>query len=385
MTVITSTTAGLPTRIRTASRRPASLGATPPGAVSLAMGEPFAGTDERVATAAIESIRAGNTRYSPLTGLPALREAIAERLSARHARTVSASEVVPTHGASAALASTVLALVGPGDRVVIPEPTYSLYADHVAMAGGEVVWVPNRPDGSLDLYSLVPALTGARMVILCNPGNPTGRLFSRRELVAVGRAAAAAGTWLVSDEAYNDIIFDGVEYFSSLDQAAVAENVICSGTFSKSYAMTGWRLGYVVAPPTVADQISLVHRTFNGALNPFVQVAGITALALDDAWLSELAASYERRRDLVVSRLAAVPSVELVPPQGAFYAFPRVRMRISSDELTERMARSGVIVRSGREYGPSGEGHFRISFATDLDSLDAGLTRVVSVLEGDLS
>lgn len=349
------------------------------------MGEPFAGTDQRVLDAAIESMRAGNTKYAPLTGLPSLREAIADRLTSRYVRNLTALEIVPTHGASAGLAAIILALVNPGDRVVIPEPTYSLYADHVAMVGGEAVWVSTNPDGSLDLDRVTNELVGARMIILCSPGNPSGRMFGRDELVAVGAAAAAAGAWFVSDEAYCDIVFDGLEYFSSLDQTDIAENVICCGTFSKSYAMTGWRLGYVVAPAPVADAINLVHRTFNGALNSFVQAAGITALSLDDQWIAEMVQSYQLRRDLVVDRLAGISTIDLATPQGAFYAFPRVHMSISSDELTGRMSRAGVVVRSGREYGPSGEGYFRISFATDIDSLEEGLARVKSVLEGDLT
>jgi aspartate aminotransferase len=190
------------------------------------------------------------------------------------------------------------------------------------------------------------------------------------------------GCFLVSDEAYADIVFDGAAYFSSLDQPSLQDRVICCGTFSKSYAMTGWRLGYVIAAAPVADAINLVHRTFNGALNTVVQDAAVAALALPDTVVADLRGQYQRRRDLVVERLAVLPGVQLATPQGAFYAFPRVRTHLSSDELTAQLAAAGVLVRSGREYGPSGEGHFRISFATDLDSLDAGLGRIVGVLEG---
>jgi len=374
----------VPRRIAAASRRPSTLGATPAGAISLAMGEPFSGTDPRIVEAAVDSVRSGNTRYAPLTGLPELKEAIAAKLSARHARVVAAEEIVPTHGASAGLAATILALVNPGDRVVIPEPTYSLYADLVAMAGGTAVWVENRADGSLDLDRIRPELPGSRMIIVCNPGNPSGRVIPREQLVELAAAVEKSGTYFVSDEAYADIIFDGRSYFSSLDQPAIADLVVCCGTFSKSYAMTGWRLGYVVAGRPVAAAINLVHRTFNGALNSFVQQAGTAALGLEDDLLHELVKAYELRRDLVVERLSDVAGVDLAVPQGAFYAFPRVRTSISSDELTARMAAAGVIVRSGREYGPSGEGHFRISFAADPDKLDEGLDRVRSVLTEDL-
>jgi aspartate aminotransferase len=371
---------GLPRRVAAASRRPKSLGAVPPGAVSLAMGEPFATTDVRITESAAASALAGNTRYEAMTGSPALRAAIAAKVSNQYNRNIIPSQVVPTHGASAGLAATILALVDPGDRVVIPEPTYSLYADHVVMAGGTVDWTGNAPDGSLDLDLLRAKIPGARMVILCNPGNPSGRIYKHAELEELAALAAAWGCYLISDEAYSAIVFDGLEFTSALSWPQYADNVICCCTFSKAYAMTGWRLGYVVATPAVADAINLVHRTFNGALNSFVQHAGVRALELEDQLLDGLVEAYQQRRDLVVERLSDMPGLELALPQGAFYAFPRVAMDISSDELAVRMADGGVLVRSGREYGPSGEGYFRISFATDLESLEEGLRRVQAVL-----
>jgi aspartate/methionine/tyrosine aminotransferase len=371
---------GIPRRVAAASRRPKSLGAVPPGAVSLAMGEPFATTDVRITESAAASALTGNTRYEAMTGSPALRAAIASKLSAQYDRNIDPRQVVPTHGASGGLAATILALVDPGDRVVIPEPTYSLYADHVVMAGGTVDWTGNAPDGSLDLDLLRAKIPGARMVILCNPGNPSGRIYGRADLEELVALAAEWGCYLISDEAYSAIVFDGLEFTSALSWPQYADNVICCRTFSKAYAMTGWRLGYVVAAPAVSDAINLVHRTFNGALNSFVQHAGVRALELEDQLLDGLIEAYQQRRDLVVERLADVPGLEFARPEGAFYAFPRVEMDISSDELASRMADGGVLVRSGREYGPSGEGYFRISFATDLDSLEVGIRRVRAVL-----
>ena len=364
-------------RIVTGSRRPAGLGSVPPGAVSLAMGEPFAGTDPAVTDAAVAALKRGNTRYEAMTGSAALRQAIADKMSAETGRTIETAQIVPTHGASAGLAATISALVNPGDRVVVPEPTYSLYADHIAMIGATVDWVPNRADGSPELDALKAKLPGAAMVILCNPGNPSGRIMSRDDLEAVALHAAHAGCYLVSDEAYNDIVFDGLAFASALDLPH-QDLVVCCRTFSKSYAMTGWRLGYVVASTPIAAAINLLHRTFNGALNSFVQEAALTALRLDTG--AQLSREYQLRRDLVVEELGGLDNVELATPQGAFYAFPRVSMDITSDELVSRMTDAGVLVRSGREYGPSGEGYFRISFATDLDSLREGLRRIRSVL-----
>jgi aspartate aminotransferase len=345
------------------------------------MGEPFAITDTRIIESAFESARAGNTRYEAMTGSPRLRTAIAENLTTHRSRDFRAENIVPTHGASAGLAATILALIDPGDRVVIPEPTYSLYADHVHMVGGTVDWVSNDASGNLDIDTLRAKIPGARMVILCNPGNPSGRIYHAADLRDLTELAAEWGCYLVSDEAYSAIVFDGHTICSALDWPEYADIVVCCQTFSKAFAMTGWRLGYVVASASVADAINLVHRTFNGALNSFVQHAGVTALQIENSLQEGLIDAYEQRRDIVVDRLSRVSGVSLAPPQGAFYAFPKVSMELSSDELTARMANEGVLVRSGREYGPTGEGHFRISFATDLDSLTLGMDRVVSVLE----
>lgn len=372
--------AGTVQRITEVSRRPKSLGQVPDGAVSLAMGEPAQDTGSHVVEAAVAALRAGRTRYAPLSGLPALQEAIAEHLAARHSGAFTANEIVVTHGASAGLAASVLAVVGPGDRVVIPEPTYSLYADQVALAGGVPDWVPNLPDGGIDVDSVLRALDGARLLVLCSPSNPTGRVVDEDVLRMLSDGAAAADCLVLCDEAYSDILFDGRSFFSCLD-IEDRSHIICARTFSKSYAMTGWRLGYVVAANEIAGGINLVHRTFAGALATFVQDAGIAALGTDDETLRQQSAEYEHRRNLVLEMLGGLPGVEVLPPQGAFYAFVRVETDMTADELTQMCAARGVLVRSGTEYGPSGEHAFRLSFATSDENLVLGLERLTDVLQ----
>ncbi|MCA4131641.1 pyridoxal phosphate-dependent aminotransferase [Arthrobacter sp. M4] len=374
--------AGPAERIAGSSRRPATLGAAAPGAISLAMGEPDAGTPAPIVNAAVRSLLGGRTRYSPMTGAPALREALATKISAEHARPTTAREVVLTHGGTAGLASAMLALVVPGDRVLIPEPTYSLYADHAAMVGAEVVWVPARRDGSLDLTTLREEASSARMIILCNPGNPTGRVYSTSDLSGIGEILGMnPELLLLSDEAYGSIMFDGLEFASALDLPGVTSQVVFCGTLSKTYAMTGWRLGYVVADGAHADKINLIHRTINGPLNTFVQDAALAALETPSRDLRDAAVSYQERRDMVLKALSGISGVEMLPPQGAFYAFPRIASDLSSDEMVARFADAGVLVRSGTEFGPSGEGHVRISFATDVASLDEGLRRFAQAVK----
>jgi aspartate aminotransferase len=368
-------------RIIRSSRRPQSLGASRPGAVSLAMGEPDSGTPAVVVDAAIAALDKGRTRYAPMTGSPELRNAIAAHTTTKYGRDTDATEIVLTHGGSAGLAATMIALVSPGDRVLVPEPTYSLYADHISMVGAECIWVRNRQDGSLDLDILRQEASSASMIILCNPGNPTGRVYPDADLHHLEQLLLEnPSLLLLADEAYADITFDGVRYTSSLTLTRARDQVICCSTFSKTYAMTGWRLGHTVAPPALAEKINLIHRTVNGPLNTFVQHAALTALQTSDAQRQATAQSYQERRDLVVQRLSGVPGIEMLTPQGAFYAFPRITSGLSSDEMTARFAEAGVLVRSGSEFGPSGEGHIRISFATDVGSLEEGLRRFVATV-----
>lgn len=368
-------------RIISASRRPSILGAAVAGAISLAMGEPDSGTPAAIIAAAIHELASGNTRYAPMTGSPELKAAVAKAVQHDHGRHATAEQIVLTHGGSAGLVATIMALVNPGDTVLIPEPTYSLYADHVAMVGGIVSWIPNRQDGSLDLGMIREQAAGARMVILCNPGNPTGRVFPESDLLALEQVLAQnPQLLLLSDEAYASITFDGLKFTSALSLEAVQDQVIGCGTFSKTYAMTGWRLGHVVASPEIAARINLIHRTINGPLNTFVQHAALTALQTGADKLRDFTDSYQKRRDIVLEHLGGLPRVSMLGPQGAFYAFVKVDSALDSVALAARFAEGGVLVRAGSEFGPSGEGHVRLSFATDPETLAEGLRRFTKVV-----
>lgn len=382
MSTLPSLTAGsLPERIRSASTRPKTLGGAVPGAVSLAMGEPDSNTPQPVVEAAVRALRAGRTRYSQITGSPDLRREIASHLALSQGPGVDPANVVVTHGGSAGLAATVLTLLNPGDRVLLPEPTYSLYADHAAMAGAKAEWISTRPDGSIDLHKLAAAAAGARMLILCNPVNPTGMVFSKADIEGVGAILRDhPDLYLLSDEAYSDIVFDEIAFTSAAELISVRDRVVLSGTFSKSYSMTGWRIGFICAAAAVAEKINLVHRTINGPLNTFVQDAAVEALRIPDKDLHALSARFQRRRDLVMRHLDGLDAVSVVRPLGAFYAFPRIDSALSSVELVQRFADGGVLVRAGSEFGPSGEGHVRLSFATDEAALEEGLRRFTQVI-----
>ncbi|GGP68015.1 pyridoxal phosphate-dependent aminotransferase [Saccharothrix coeruleofusca] len=366
-------------QLRRFSRRPA-LTPAPPGAVSLAMGEPDFPTPPPVVEAAAAALRAGHTHYADQKGLPELRAALASRLPSHPGRTWSADDVVVTHGATGALAAVVLAMVGPGDRVVIPEPAYSLYADLVVLAGGTVDFVPLAPDLHWDLDALAAALPGATMVIFSNPANPTGIVHSEQELKALGDLLGGSDVLVVSDEAYHRLVYSGHEATPALAVDSLRNRTVCVQTFSKTYAMTGWRVGYLAGPREVVDAAAHMHRTFNGSVNTAVQRAAIAALDLPDEVVDVMVDTYRWRRELVVERLSGVRGLHLVPPEGAFYGFLRYDAARPSEEVVRELAERKVLVRAGAEYGPSGEGHIRISFAASEDDLRIGLARIVDHL-----
>lgn len=363
------------------STRPLSITA-PPDTVSLALGEPDFPTPAPIVAAAEKALQDGYTHYADWNGDPDLRAAIARGTSDPSSTEYGPENVVVTSGSTAGIVVTVLSVVGPGDRVVIPEPTYSLYADAVRFAGGEPVHVPMLANHHLDLERLSTEARGARLVILCSPGNPTGAVLNYAELAAVAAIAAENDAWVLADEAYCDLVYAPHVFTSAASVPGLAERLVVCRTLSKTYAMTGWRIGYALAPEPVAEAMRVVHRTINGSVNSAVQRAAITALQHGPELAAPMLAEYARRRDFVVERIARISGLEPVEPEGAFYAFTRYRPDLSSAELASRLLRGGVGVRPGSEFGPSGEGRIRISFSVGMADLALGLDRIDAVLEG---
>ena len=316
-------------------------------------------------------MHAGRTRYAPMPGLPELRARIAEHLGLPSDAT---DRVVVTHGASAGLGALLLGRLNPGDKVVIPEPTFSLYADQVAMTGAEITWVSPKPDGTVDPEQVAAALPGAAMVILCHPSNPGG------DLRALVDRCEAEGVLCVVDEAYRDVVFTD-EFVSVAALLPDHEHVVLIGTFSKTFAMTGWRLGYVAGSADVVATTTVAHKTFNGAVSMFAQDAAAAAFDLLDEIIPPMREHYMRNLELVRETMDDLGSlVSMAVPRGAFYAFPKIHVDVGSDELNARMADAGVLLRSGPEYGPSGEGFLRLSFSGSTEDVAEGLRRFADVI-----
>nr|WSZ99644.1 aminotransferase class I/II-fold pyridoxal phosphate-dependent enzyme [Streptomyces sp. NBC_00857] len=362
-------------RIAAASRRtqqPQSGG----DLVSLAMGEPDFDTPEQVTEAAHASLRAGRTHYSPLLGEPALREALAEKLAAVAGAPVSAADLLITQGGTAGLAASILGIVNPGDKVVVPDPTYSLYADLVSMAGGVVVPVPLGPDLHWDLDRLADALTGAKLFVFCNPSNPTGIVHGRDELEALAGLLDGTATIVISDEAYSDLDYTGQPFTSAVSVDGLRDRTVYCQTFSKSYAMTGWRVGYLWGPSPLIQASARIHNTFNGSMNTVVQDAALVAVRTCDADIARMRAAYERRGEIMRAELAAIPGLTLSTQEGAFYQFPRYDLDLPSAEVVAALRAHGVAVRPGSEFGARGEGHLRLSYAASPESITEGVRRL---------
>ncbi|WP_019065177.1 pyridoxal phosphate-dependent aminotransferase [Streptomyces prunicolor] len=370
-------------RIVAASRRtqqPQSRG----DLVSLAMGEPDFDTPQQVTEAATASLRAGRTHYSPLLGEPHLREALAEKLHGIAGTPVSAADILITQGGTAGLAAAILGIVDPGDKVVIPDPTYSLYADLVSMAGGTVVPVPLGPDLHWDLDLLADALADAKLFVFCNPSNPTGIVHSRAELDALADLLDGTSTIVISDEAYADLDYTGRPFTSALAVDGLRDRTVYCQTFSKSYAMTGWRVGYLWGPTPLIQAAARIHNTFNGSVNTFIQDAALVAVRTCDADIARMRNAYEERGAIMRTELAKIPGLTLSRPEGAFYQFPRYDVDLPSVEVVAALRTHGVAVRPGSEFGARGEGHLRLSYAASPESITEGVRRLaygLSVLQ----
>ncbi len=353
--------------------------------IHLEIGEPDFPTNPDVCRAGMDAIAAGHTRYTPTPGIRELREAIAEDASKRRGIEVRPENVVVAPGAKPHLVFPTLALVEPGDEVLYPDPGFPTYEATIALAGGVPVPVPLVEESgfSFDLEALRARLSPrARMVILNSPSNPTGGVMPRVDLECVAEAACRHECWVLSDEVYARMTYDGrtAPSIAALDGMA-GRTVIVDG-FSKTYAMTGWRLGYGIMPEALAEKVStlLVHAV--GCTAHFTQVAGLEALRGPQQPVDRMMAEYQRRRDCLVAGLNSIPGVRCLMPQGAFYAFPNVTgLGRSSSELADLLLEeAGVAVLPGTAFGARGEGYLRLCYANCLENLERAIRRIRDVL-----
>jgi aspartate/methionine/tyrosine aminotransferase len=354
--------------------------------VHLEIGQPDAPTFDNVAEGGIRAIQEGRTRYNPPPGVTALREAIAEDAGKRRGMEVRPSEVVVVPGAKPMLFFPTLTLVEPGDEVIYPDPGFPTYAAMIGVAGGVGVPVKLREETgfAFDLDGFDEAVNErTRLIILNSPGNPTGGVLPLDVLSHIAEAAQRYDAWVLSDEIYMRLTFDGASARSIATLDGMRERtVVCDG-FSKTYAMTGWRLGYGVMPEPLAERLGLLLTHSIGCTATFTQYAGLEALTGPQEQVDAVVAEYERRRDVLVDGLNAIPGVACQRPEGAFYAFPNITAfdRSSSFMADYLLEEGGVAVLPGTAFGEGGEGYLRLCFANSMERLKLALER----MEGALS
>ena len=342
-------------------------------------GEPDFDTPEHIKAAAIAALEGGFTKYTPSSGLPELRQAISEKFAADNGLEYRPSQIIVSNGAKHSCYNAILATCEPGDEVIIPSPYWVSYPDMVKLAGAEpvIVQTSERNGWKMTAAEFENAMTPrTKMVIMNSPGNPTGAVYSREEMEAIVEVAAEEDIYILSDEIYEKLVYDDVKHVSiaSLSKTAYDLTITING-FSKSYAMTGWRLGYMGAPEAIAKAVDSIqsHSTSNPC--SFAQKGAVAALKGDQQPLSDMHDEFDMRRNYMYDRISKIANITAVKPQGAFYVLVNIsQLGLNSQNFSDRLlSKANVAVIPGAAFGD--DRTIRLSYATSIDVIKKGLDR----------
>jgi len=352
--------------------------------IHLEIGEPDFPTAGHIVEAAVDALRAGHTHYVPAPGIPALREAVAAFLERTGRMRVAPDRVVVTPGAKPIMFFTILALAGPGDEVLYPDPGFPMYESITSFAGATAVPVPLRESNGfrVDVAELERLITPrSRLLIINSPHNPCGSALTREDCAAIAELAQRHDLLVLTDEVYWAIRYGGT-HVSVLDFDGMAERTILLDGWSKTYAMTGWRLGFGVFPAPLVEPVTRLAINSVSCTSAFSQYAAIAALEGPQDAVMEMVAEFRRRRDVIVAGLNEIPGVSCVEPQGAFYAFPNITgTGLSAATLQARLLNeAGVAALSGTAFGSWGEGFLRLSYANSVANIELALDAIKSVV-----
>lgn len=353
--------------------------------VHLEIGEPDFTTPEHIIEAAVAALRAGETHYTPTAGIPQLREAIANYTSETRGVQVGPERVVVTPGGKPIMFFVILALAGHGDEVIYPNPGFPIYESVINFSGATAVPLTLRekrefsfdPD---ELESLVTDRT--RLVIINSPHNPTGGMIPTEALERLAKLAVERDFVVLSDEIYSRIVYAGVPD-SIIRQPGMLDRTVILDGFSKTYAMTGWRMGYGVMPVWLAEQVTRLAVNVNSCTPGFSQLAAVAALTGPQDAVDAMVAEFRRRRDVMVAGLNAIPGISCLTPNGAFYVFPNVSA-LGADSraiATKLLDEGGVALLWGSAFGAAGEGYLRLSYANSLENIEEALMRIRRTVE----
>ena len=348
--------------------------------IHLEIGEPDFDTPSNVVEAGVDALRKGWTHYGPSAGLPELRETIAEYVSHTRGVKVSPDEVVVVPGGKPIMFFTMLALIDEGDEVIYPNPGFPIYESMINYVGGKAVPIQlhEERDFAMDVNELTPLITDrTKLIILNSPQNPTGGVLQREDIEQVARAIGDRNIMVLSDEIYSRLQFEG-EPFSIMSVPGMQERTILLDGFSKTYAMTGWRMGYGVMRADLAAYITRLMTNSNSCTASFTQMAGIEALHGDQSAVGRMCAAFQQRSEVFSAGLNRIKGFSCRMPKGAFYVFPNItktgwKSKPLADALLEQ---TGVAALSGTAFGQFGEGYLRFSVANSLENLEEALRRI---------
>ncbi len=352
--------------------------------IHLEIGEPDFATPDHIVDAGIEALRQGHTRYTPAPGITELRKAIAAEVTQSRGIPASLENVVVVPGAKFIVLLTLLALIEPGDEVILTDPGYPAYNSVIAFLGAKPIALPlyEELDFRFDEAELRAAVSPrTRMIIINSPQNPTGGVLNKYDLEVVAELANENDIWVLSDEIYHHIIYNN-EFQSISSLPGMQDRTIILDGFSKSYSMTGWRLGYVICAEHIAEAITCLIINSSSCSADFSQRAGIAALTGPQDMVYSMAESFRRRRDLVVSGLNTIPNWKCKTPAGAFYAFPNIKASgLSSQQMADYLLdQADVALLPGNGFGANGEGYLRISYANSETNLQQAIQRITKAV-----
>ena len=352
--------------------------------IHLEIGEPDFDTPQNIKEAAIRALKEGYTHYTPAAGIPKAREAVAEYVSRTRGISVSPDEVVITPGGKPIMSFVILACVNEGDEVIYPNPGYPIYESMIYFTGGIPKPIPLREelDFCLDVEELARLVTDkTKLIIINSPHNPTGGVLTRKDFERIAEIVSGRDIVVLCDEIYSRIIYEG-EHISLASLPGMKEKVVILDGFSKTYAMTGWRLGYGVLPRELAQKVTQLMVNVNSCTAAFTQMAGIEALKGPQTDAENMVKEFRRRRSVIVEGLNQIPGITCRLPKGAFYAFPNVKSfgrkakQISDFLLTE----AGVATLAGTSFGAFGEDYLRLSYANSVENIQEALRRIKETL-----
>ncbi len=354
--------------------------------IHLQIGEPDFTTPKNICDAAIRSIQHGDTHYTPSAGLMELRQAIADYINKTRGVEYTAENVVVTPGAKPIMFFVILALIGKGDEVIYPNPGFPIYESMINFVGGTPVplHIKEENDFKVDAKDFEKLVTNrTKLVIINSPGNPTGKTIPRSEIESIAQILKDKDTYILTDEIYSRIVYDGAEPFSISKLDGFKDRAIILDGFSKTYAMTGWRAGYGVMNTELVPIIAKLMTNSNSCTNAFVQKGCIEALTGPQDEVDKMVAKFKERRDVMVEGLNSIKGFKCLKPDGAFYAFPNITgTGYSSKDLADKLLyEAGVATLAGTSFGKFGEGYLRFSYANSIENIQKAIAKIKGILE----